>query len=464
MSTDTSTQPSLSGLLSPVKDERDDRDLEVRGQIPAGLRGMFVRNGPNPQFDPLDGYLPFDGDGMVHAVYFEDGGVRYRNRWVESKGLLAERKRGHALYGGLGAFRIPDDDVVADAGILKNNANTHTVRHADRILALMEAGPPTELTRELDTIGEWDFDGRLVGPMTAHPKIDPVNGELHFIGYGPFPPFLQYHVVDAQGVLVHSTEIDLPQPVMMHDFALTEHHLLVIDSPAIFDVEASMAGGSPVRWDPDQATRMGVLPRRAAGDQIRWFEVDPCYLVHTYNAWDDGDRIELRAPRFSGLPGGFQFDDPAPNEPPMPWRWSIDLAAGVVTDEQTDDRSGEFPRVNDELATRATRYLYNGRTRSWAEAYGFDFHAVAKYDLQAGTAVEHVYGDTEVSGEHVFAPDPEGSAEDDGWLLGFVTDRTTEQTDLVVLDARDVAGDPVARVRIPRRVPTGFHANWFAEG
>ncbi|MFA9563890.1 MAG: carotenoid oxygenase family protein [Acidimicrobiales bacterium] len=464
MPTDVSPQPHLSGLLAPVQDERSDRHLEVQGELPAGLRGMFVRNGPNPQLTPLDGYLPFDGDGMVHAVYFEDGEAHYRNRWVESKGLLAERKRGRALFGGLGAFRMPDADVMAEVGVLKNTGNTHTIRHADRVLALMEAGPPTELTRDLDTVGEYDFGGRLDGPVTAHPKIDPVNGELHFFGYAPFPPFLRYHVADASGALVHSTEIDLPSPVMMHDFAVTEHYVLFVDSPAIFDIEGSLAGGPPVRWDADQATRLGVLPRGASGDRIRWFEVEPCYLVHTYNAWDDGDRIELRAPRFSGLPGGFQFDDPAPNEPPMPWRWSIDLAAGTVTDEQTDDRSGEFPRVNDDLATRPTRYLYNGRTRSWADAYGFDFHSVAKYDLEADTAVEHVYGETEVSGEHVFAPDPDGTAEDDGWLLGFVTDRITEQTDLVVLDARDVTGDPLARVRMPRRVPIGFHANWFAEG
>jgi len=453
--------PFLSGLLTPVTDERDDRNLEVTGQLPAGLQGMFVRNGPNPQFAPLGKYHPFDGDGMVHAVYVEDGVARYRNRWIESRGLLAERKRGTALWGGLSELHMPEPDVIAEGGMLKNTANTHTVRHGGRLLALLEACPPTELSHELETIGEHDFGGRLVGSMTAHPKIDPVNGEMHFFGYSPFPPYVRYHVVDASGELVHSTDIDLPNPIMMHDFVLTENHVVFLDSPAIFDVMNAMNGGSMMRWDPSQGTRIGVLPRGADGDQIKWIEIDPCYVVHFFNAWDDGDRIELRAPRFATMPGGFDFDNPTGREEPMPWRWSIDPAAGTVKDEQTDDRSGEFPRVNDDQATRPTRYLYNARARNWE--FEFEFHGVIKYDLETGAAQERYYGDSEVSGEHVFAPDPDGTAEDDGWLLSFVTDRATDTTDLVVLDARDVAGDEVARVRIPRRVPLGFHANWFPE-
>ena len=143
--------PFLTGLMTPVTDERDDRDLAVTGQVPSALRGMFVRNGPNPQFAPKGTYHPFDGDGMVHAVYFEGGAPRYRNRWIESRGLLAERARGHALYGGLGEFTIPEPDVIAAGGMIKNTGNTHTVRHADRILALMEACPPTMLDRDLAT-------------------------------------------------------------------------------------------------------------------------------------------------------------------------------------------------------------------------------------------------------------------------------------------------------------------------
>ena len=145
----------------------------------------------------------------------------------------------------------------------------------------------------------------------------------------------------------------------------------------------------------------------------------------------------------------------------MPWSWSIDLDRGTVSDAQTDDRGGEFPRVNDNFATRRTRYLYNSMARTWE--FEFEFHGVVKYDTDTGSAQEHFYSESEVSGEHVFAPNPDGTSEDDGWLLSFVTDRAADTTDLVVLDAQDVSGEPVARVHIPRRVPIGFHANWFAE-
>ena len=460
MTIDTATTPFLRGLMAPVTEERHDVDLAVQGELPPGLRGLFVRNGPNPQFAPPGAYHPFDGDGMVHGIELADGTASYRNRWIESAGLLAERRVGHALYGGLSEFSLPDPEIVAEAGIVKNTGNTHTVRHAGRLFALMEAGRPTEITRALETVGEHDYDGRLVGPMTAHPKVDPVSGELVFFSYNPFPPHLRYHVVDRDGSLVHSVELDLPAPVMMHDFVVTEHYSVFLDAPAIFDVKALMAGESPMRWEPDNGTRLGVLPRFGGADDIRWFEVDDAYVVHFANAWEDGDTIEVRGPRFARSPFGFASEDRT-DDGPQAWRWTIDLAAGTVRSGQTDDRMGEFPRVNDDRATRPTRYLYHSLIRS-REAE-FDFHGVVRYDLDQDRTDPHLYGPTEVSGEHVFAPDPDGRHEDDGWLLTIVTDRATEHSELVVLDARDVAAGPVARVQLRARVPLGFHANWFAD-
>lgn len=459
--TKPSKSPFLQGLLTPVYDERNDVDLKVEGELPAGLSGIFARNGPNPQFEPTGAYHPFEGDGMVHALYFEDGKVRYRNRWIESAGLLAERKRGRACYGGVSEFLATPQDVVEEAGMMKNNANTHFVRHAGRFLALMEAGKPTEMTRELETIGEYDFAGALEGPMTAHPKIDPATGEMIFFGYSPIPPYLQYYIADASGKIVHHEVIDIPTPVMMHDFVITANYTIFLDSPAVFDVEAMFKGEPGIRWEPELGTRLGVLPRWGSADQIRWFEVDTCNVVHFFNAWDHGDRIEIYAPAFASMPGGLRFDAPEQIEEPFPYHWTIDLGAGTAKGEQTDDRSGEFPRINDGLAGQRTRYLYNSRARDWA--FEFNFNGVIKYDIEAGSSQEFSYGGNETSGEHAFAPDPNGSAEDDGWLMSIVTDKITESSVLAVLDARDVAAGPIARIQIPRRVPIGFHANWIAE-
>jgi carotenoid cleavage dioxygenase len=324
-----------------------------------------VRNGPNPQFALL-GVPPFDGDGMVHALYIEDGVARYRNRWIESKGLLAERARGAAQFGGLAELHMPDAEVQAEAGFLKNTANTNTVRHAGRILALLEACPPTQLSRELETLGEWDYDGRLVGPMTAHPKIDPVDGELHFFGYSPFPPYLRYHVADASGELVHSTDIELPNSVMMHDFALTEHHVLFLDSPALFDVSAALAGGSIMRWAPEEGTRLGVLPRRGNGDQIlvRHRPV----LVHLFNAWDEGDRIEV-GPLFSSA-GRVRLRQPQRAQRPC-------RGAGRSSRRRHGHRRADrrprrrFPRQR-RPGDPAHAPIYNCQARTWE--FEFEFH------------------------------------------------------------------------------------------
>ncbi len=451
----------LRGLMAPVLDERDDVDLDVTGQLPAALRGMFVRNGPNPQFAPKVAYHPFDGDGMLHSIVLDNGAARYRNRWIQSRGLLAERQRGQALYGGLAEFTLPPADVIEESGITKNVANTHVIRHAGRMMALFEASPPTLFSHDLETLGEWNFEGKLQGPCTAHPKIDPATGEMMFFGYSPFPPYLRYYVADAAGVVVHSTPIDLPRPVMIHDFVATEHWTVFFDSPAVFHPESLEHGGPLIRWQPECGTRIGVLPRRGDGSQIRWFDVDSQYVVHTFNAWDEGGRIEIFAPRMSFMPSAFGAAVQEDSAVPLPWRWSIDLETGTVHETQLDDRPGDFPRINDAHATTRTRYLYNCPANSWDLA--FDFVGVVKYDLDTGTSSAQTYAASEVSGEHVFVSDPDRPDEDGGWLLTLVTDRVTERTDLVILDAQNVAADPVARVHLPRRVPIGFHANWFPD-
>lgn len=223
--------PYLTGVYAPVTDELDLPDLEITGVVPPALSGSFLRNGPNPAFPPLGAYHPFDGDGMLHGVWLDGGRARYRNRWIDSAGLAAERRTGRALYGGMTNPVFPDPALVGDAGGLKNTANTHVVRHAGRTYCLLEVAPPTLVAPDLATIGTFDFDGKLVGPMTAHPKIDPLSGEMLFFGYDFAPPYLRYHVVDPTGTLVRSVDIDLPDPVMIHDFTVTERHVVFLDAP-----------------------------------------------------------------------------------------------------------------------------------------------------------------------------------------------------------------------------------------
>jgi carotenoid cleavage dioxygenase len=458
------SSPFLAGEFAPVHDELDVADLKVTGAIPDRLRGVYMRNGANPQFAPLGRYHWFDGDGMVHAIELADGRARYRNRWVETPGLRHEREAHHALFGGILNFTFPPAELMEECGIFKNAANTNIVAHAGRYLALWEGGFPTEIARDLTTKGLLDFDGRLVGAMTAHPKWCPETGELMFFGYDPVagPPFLRYHVADRSGALVHSTEVELPRGVMMHDFLTTRHHSIFFDLPAV--VAATMSGES--MFQPKFGARIGVLPRHAAGDQVRWFDIEPCFVFHFLNAWEEGDVITAYGCRMPGIDLDFEArtDDVggmAALDGVGLSRWTIDLAAGTCTEELVHDLRSDFPRLRDDLLGLPHRYGYASATVDGPMTIGFN--GIVRYDLQTGADEIVAFGRGTTIGEAVFAADPDGDGELDGWLMVYATDLATGATDLCIIDARDLAAGPVARVHLPRRVPSGFHGNWMPD-
>ncbi len=459
---DTSTSHYLQGIYEPIDDERIDLALEVIGTIPQALRGSYLRNGPNPQFTPLGNYHVFDGDGMVHAIQLSDGTASYRNRWIESAGLKVEREAHQALFGGLGEFKIPDQWVIDKAGIMKNTANTNIIHHGTKTLALMEAARPMQLDGELATIGEYDFAGQLQGPMTAHPRIDPTTGDMHFFGYSPFPPYLRYHVAGADGTLRRTVEVPIDRCVMIHDFVVTETHAVFFDLPAVFDLQQMLAGGAGIQWRPETGARIGVMPLDGDGSDTLWIDIDPCYVFHFVNAYNAGSHtIVVDGCRATAMPTSFGDDpEPDPNIRPYLHRWTIDLAAGTAHMTQLDDRAGDFPRINDAYGARQHRYGYVARASQWAGSE-IVFDAIVKHDFTTGSSSVLEYGSNAAAGEAVFAPDPNGSAEDDGWLLNFVTDRTSGTTEFVIADARSL--DVCARVQLPRRVPFGFHGNWIPE-
>lgn len=451
--------PWLRGAYAPVFDERDDAELRVTGSLPAGLRGSFVRNGPNQRFEPIARYHLFDGDGMVHGVTFDgEGGARYANRWVRSPGFEAEGQAGRALFGGLSELKLPPDDVFASVGPIKNTANTHVVRHAGHVLALMEGCPPIELGADLSTMGTYDFGGALVGSMTAHPKVDPVTGELVFFGYSPVAPYLRVHTADADGTLTWSTEVALPGPVMMHDFVVTETMVVLFDLPAVFDVHALLRGEPGIYWDPDRGTRVGLLERGAPGSTTRWIEADPFWVFHFLNAHDDGDAVVVTGCRSSRLNTSFEEGGLDEVVRPSLHRWRIDPVAGKVLDEPLDDRPTDFPRVADAVAGLDHRYGYTCRSSDWGTEVAI-FDGVIKHDLVTGTSTDVGYGRRVVAGEAVPVADPDDPSEDGGWIVNFVHDLDDDESTVVVLHAATL--DEVARVHLPRRVPFGFHGSFF---
>src|SRR5437667_7412336 len=450
----------LQGNFAPWRMEGVAEDLEVSGRIPQDLAGTYYRNGPNPAFEPPGRYHWFDGDGMIHAITLGDGRAQYRNRDVLSAGLKEERAAGRGLFSGL------LDIDPSEAPRFKNTGNTNIVWHAGRLLALMEAAFPTRMEpRTLETLGELDFDGRLAGAMTAHPKMDPETGEMLFFGYSPFPPHLQYHVADRDGRLVRSEVIDVAWPSMMHDFAITKAHVIFILCPLVFSFENLAKRGGVFSWEPERGTRLGVMPRSGGNEAVRWFDTDPCYVFHPMNAYTDGEEIVLDVARY----GRLDFMTPqaardpgyrGENEAHL-HRWRIDLGAGRVRSEPLDDVGAEFPRVDERRVGRKHRFGYvAGRASAQANGSLPHFSDVRRYDLERGTTTVRRFGVANGVGEPIFVPRHANAGEDDGYVLVLVYDHERNASDFLLLDAADLADEPVARVRLPHRVPYGFHRNW----
>jgi carotenoid cleavage oxygenase len=440
----------LQGNFAPVTEEVTAFDLPTTGAIPAEISGRLIRNGPNP-IGPQDEatYHWFTGDGMLHGIELRDGrAASYRNRWVRTD-------RAAEL---LGEEPIPGQpaDVFPGGGSV---ANTHVVPHAGKILALVEVCLPTEVTPDLDTVGRTDFGGRLRSAMTAHPKSDPLTGELHFFGYDVMgPPWLRYHVLDRDGNLVRSEDIDVAGPVMIHDFAITEHHVVFFDLPVVFDLEL-VGKRFPFSWKPEYGARVGVMPRGGGNEDVVWSEVETCYVFHPLNAYDDGDRVVVDVARHATMFASDQ-NGPSGGEPTLD-RWTIDPTARKVVEERLDDHPQEFPRIDDRLTGRRHRYGY-GTTFGTGDD-GLRIGGLLKHDLQAGTTTVWDPGQGRSASEAVFIPASEVAGEDEGWLLSVVYDGDRDGSDLVILDARDFGGDPVATVRLPQRVPFGFHGSWVPD-
>ena len=282
--------PFLRGYYAPLHMECDAPNLPISGEWPKNLNGRLYRNGPNPQFAPRGPYHWFAGDGMLHAFHVEDGRVAYRNRWVRTPKWELEHAEGEGLSGAFGNPRFSDPRVVQLGSTV---ANTNVVWHAGRLLALEEAHAPFEVDPvTLAPKGYHDFGAKLVGPMTAHPKLDASNGEMVFFAYaakGRFTPDLSLHVVDREGTLQRSQWFQAPYPSMVHDFVVTRDWIVLPIFPLTGSMDRAMKGLPPFAWEPDKGTHVALVPRGGSVDQVRWFSADPCYVFHPMNAYDTPD-------------------------------------------------------------------------------------------------------------------------------------------------------------------------------
>ena len=468
------THPYLRGNYKPMRFEGTAEFLEVVGDIPNDFRGVYYLNTSCPQFPPNSSkYHWFAGDGKVHAFYFRgDGVVDYRTRWVRTRNFELERTAGKALFGNKKYGSRSDIDPSV-RNVKAQSANTNAIYHGGKLLALEDGNPPVELDPwTLKTVGSYNYEGTLAGPMTAHPHTDPRNGSMVSFGRmvgGLGSKRMTHLVVDATGKIVENESFDAPYCALLHDFAISNDHVIYPLGPAILDPERIARRQPILQWEGDRPSYLGIFPRSQGPSSIRWLPMDTSFMWHTLNAFSRGSTLCIDLVKYRRMPNYDSFEDVRFSSDPAEFagrlvRWSVDLDGDTddVREEVLDDLICEFPRVDERVVGAEHRHAYflcmrnkHGDSRHW--------DAVAHLDMKTGKRQIYDPGSSSFMSEAVFSPRPGSVEEGDGYLLVPVYRAEERRTDLLMLDARDLPAGPMATIRLPFRMNPTFHGNFHPE-
>lgn len=463
--------PFMTGPFKPNYEEVNACNLEVIGKIPDRLNGVYLRNTQNPVHQPLGTYHPFDGDGMLHMMSFQNGRCEYRNRFIRTKAFMAEQSAGQALYAGLiDKPSLAMEEGWGARGGLRDSSATDVIVHAGKALTTFyQCGEPyysDARTLEFEGVADWGAKVMPGGGISAHPKVCPRTGDLLFFNYSKQAPYMHYGEVDSQNRLVRYVPVPLPGPRLPHDMAFTENFSILNDFPLHWDESLLAQGKHKLIYDANKPSRFAVIPRRHASpslqDQgIRWFTASPTYVLHWLNAWEEGDEIVMH---------GYHQKTPMPSKGfdnsgntlgperygPTIYEWRLNLRTGQTKERRLFEQHLEFGMVNAEYWGRAYRYSYN----MMAHPGSFLFDGIMRYDHVSGETQQYLFGEGRFGSESPMAPCHNSQAEDDGYVVSFVTDMNTLQSECLVLDARHIQAGPVARILLPHRISSGTHACW----
>ncbi|XP_074311210.1 9-cis-epoxycarotenoid dioxygenase NCED2, chloroplastic-like [Silene latifolia] len=469
----------IAGNFAPVPEQPVIHDLSVTGEIPSCITGAYVRNGANPLHEPLAGHHLFDGDGMIHTVHFQsDGSASYACRFTETNRLVQERELGRPifpksigeLHGHTGIGRLALFYIRALMGLLDQNngtgvANAGVVFFNNRLLAMSEDDIPYHVkvtpTGDLITEGRYNFEGQLTSTMIAHPKVDPISGELFALSYDVIKrPYLKYFWFDTDGRKSPDVGIELDSPTMIHDFAITENYVVVPDSQVVFKLSEMITGGSPVVYDKKKTSRFGILRKYAKNsDEMVWIDVPDCFCFHLWNSWEEPETDEIVVIGSCMTPADSIFNECHENLTSVLSEIRLNLKTGKSTRREilsgSDQVNLEAGMVNRNKLGRKTRFVYLAIAEPWPKVSGF-----AKVDLFTGKINKFIYGSEKYGGEPLFLPrDVNSINEDDGHILVFVHDETNSVSELQIVNAMSM--ELVATVKLPSRVPYGFHGTFI---
>ncbi|KAG6546179.1 hypothetical protein Mapa_012214 [Marchantia paleacea] len=511
--------PFIKGNFAPVDEIVDKVRIHVlEGHVPQDFPpGCFIRNGPNPKFgayqnldSPILGgttyYNWFEGEGMLHATYFEkDGSIWYKNKYVETDSFKMEKELGRKVY-------LPTMDEKSTPGLRfnrminlirygtpqRNPGNTSVFQHAGHVVAAAEGAKAYEINlSDLSTKGEYNCNGqwnrRFFGP---HPKVHPDTGEMVVFGFDIIKPYYVLGVLSGDGKkFTNKVDLGMDRLVLMHDIGITEGHIVLYDFPVIMDLGSMLVnGGSIVSFDPTKYSRFGVVPLTGDSKSIKWFDVDTACISHHCNSYQDGDEIVVHGlctqlieivavpARFDKLEwysrgmtldteNYFETKDPSVDgvlyEHLHEWRLNLRTGAVVERNITKNKFPLELPKINDKVNGKKYKYVYAcSEDLEASKAIGYPmFKSLVKVNVsQTGDhlAQFHDPGENTYCSEPSFVARPGSLREDDGWIVTYVHNESTNISDMIIVDAQRFEEKPVARIRLPQRVPYGFHGTYIS--
>lgn len=465
----------LTGNFAPLRMEIDCPDAEVQGKIPSAIEGIFYAPAMNNLYRPQMPYHFFSGDGQLNAFYFENSRVRWRNRWIRTQRFKDHLAAGKSIYhGSMSATR---EDMTSREGYESwkrrtHAGNTNPVFFANKLYMTWPSGLPYEVDPiTLETKGMADFDGKVMNAMTAHPKIDPVTGEMLFFARSPIPPQLCYYAADRFGNITKVEPIEAPYSGFLHDFLITEDYAIFPLVPVTATAEKKRKAGNKnlVSWAPELHSYFGVMPRKGGSADVKWFQVEAFAQYHFWNAYNEGKKVTLLFPSFNSI---YHFDEDgnaAPIEPSKltcrEVKFTLDLESGSMRREEFDDVAADYHRVDPRFIGRKWRHTY---TNAWiannrppAAGGSWPQNALIHYDHVTGKKVVREFEPgTWTHPEPAFVPRSFDAPEGDGYLLSLVYREEEDRSDIEILDTRDISAEPIATVKLPARVVFGAHGQF----
>jgi carotenoid cleavage dioxygenase len=452
------------GFNSPTRFEGDVYDCEVWGEIPSDIEGTFVRMQCDFAYRPPknEWMTGFNGDGHISSFVFAHGSVDYRGRYVKTERLMAERKARKRLYG---VYRNHFTDDPSVQNLDRSAANTHAYLHAGKLLVLKEDALPWRVDpRTLETLGRYDFNGKYTATsMSAHPKIDPVTGYMIAYGYqakGDLSDDIAIYTINPAGEIVKEVWLKSPYLGIIHDIAITQKYILIPVISRTTSLERLKSGEPMWQWDASLPTMVGVLPRDGDAKDIRWFKGPARNTLHFLNATDQGRKITMELPVSDGE-----------RTPSMIKRWTFDLKSrrDTFAEEVICTANGVLARMDDRYLSLPYRYGYVGH-RDPSKQFdasrvpgmgGFVTNTYQRFDMQTGKTNSFYVGPVQSLQESCFVPRKGSTAEGDGYLMGIASNYESMTSDLIIVDAQRLEEGAIATVKLPFRLRSGTHTNWF---